>query len=214
MLASSAIPSKSLIAYLAHNLVSNAREDGVIPRELRTRGDSVTRPRAPSGASQKASSVRSVDALNPSTTTAQSGPSATYGDQAWAVGRSLLSSVSNATLKASKTMSNLSDQPARPSLLNSASFGRGFPTTSTSPTRVGGRSGSSATSPTEETPPPSVELASILPDEVRPPTVLLSRLNLGSFFQSNKLGKAKLPTASRFNTSEPPLTDRYGFICE
>lgn len=76
-------------------------------------------------------------------------------------------------------------------------------------------SGSTDASPTGEyTPPPSVELAAIVAEENRPPTVLLSRQNLGSFFQSNQINKAKLVTASRFRNSEPPLTDRYGFICK
>ena len=74
----------------------------------------------------------------------------------------------------------------------------------------------------DELPPPSVELSSIVPDETRPPTVLLSRRNLGSFFQSSKNVNAlvqgatasKLVTASRFKSDEPPLTDRYGFICQ
>ena len=61
-----------------------------------------------------------------------------------------------------------------------------------------------------DTPPPSVELGTIVPDESRPPTVLLSRQNLGSFFQSTR---SKLATATRFESDEPPLTDRYGFIC-
>lgn len=64
--------------------------------------------------------------------------------------------------------------------------------------------------PARDTPPPSVELASIVPDESRPPTVLLSRQNLGSFFQSTRSNK--LPTATRFEGDQPPLTDRYGFI--
>ena len=72
----------------------------------------------------------------------------------------------------------------------------------------------SAVSPSEETPLPSVELSSIVPDEVRPPTVLLSRRNLGNFFQSSKSVPTRLSTASRFKSDEPPLTDRYGFICE
>jgi hypothetical protein len=66
-------------------------------------------------------------------------------------------------------------------------------------------------SPSADTPPPSVELSSIVPDETRPPTVLLSRQNLGSFFQSTR---TKLTTATRFTSDQPPLTDRYGFICE
>lgn len=70
-------------------------------------------------------------------------------------------------------------------------------------------------SPTDDVPPPSVELASIVPDEARPPTVLLSRQNLGNFFMSNNSpGRTKLNTATRFKSDAPPLTDRYGFICE
>lgn len=60
---------------------------------------------------------------------------------------------------------------------------------------------------------PSVEMASIVPDENRPPTVLLSRRQLGSFFQSSK-SVPTLRTATRFSGTEPPLTDRYGFICK
>lgn len=66
--------------------------------------------------------------------------------------------------------------------------------------------------PLPSTPLPSVEMASIVADEYQPPTVMLSRQNLGSFFQTNKSGK--LHTATRFQGSDPPLTDRYGFICE
>jgi hypothetical protein len=63
----------------------------------------------------------------------------------------------------------------------------------------------------EDSPLPSVEMGSMSMDESRPPTVVLSRQNLGGFFQ---VGKGKLITASRFVGDEPPLTDRYGFICQ
>lgn len=92
--------------------------------------------------------------------------------------------------------------PKRPALLNKQST----------------RAPTTAVTPSSETngplPPPSVELASIVPDESRPPTVLLSRQNLGSFFTSSRKGTPKLSTATRFTSDQPPLTDRYGFICK
>lgn len=92
--------------------------------------------------------------------------------------------------------------PKRPALLN----------------RPSSRTPTTAVTPSSEVngplPPPSVELASIVPDESRPPTVLLSRQNLGSFFTSSRKGTPKLSTATRFTSDQPPLTDRYGFICE
>lgn len=90
--------------------------------------------------------------------------------------------------------------PKRPALLTKQSSRA--PTTAVTPTEVNG-----------PLPPPSVELASIVPDESRPPTVLLSRQNLGSFFTSSRKGTPKLSTATRFTSDQPPLTDRYGFIC-
>lgn len=127
------------------------------------------------------------------------------------MGRSLLSSVSNATTRGNKV--NGTDSAARPSLLSRVSSSHPFPTTAVSPPNVERQASARTASPSEDVPLPSVELASIVPDESRPPTVLLSRQNLGFFFQSTKNGRAKLQTASRFSSSEPPLTDRYGFIC-
>jgi hypothetical protein len=134
-----------------------------------------------------------------------------------AIGRSLLSTVSNATMRAKAYSVGIEDQPppsSRPALLNRASSSRAFPTTAVS----GGTFNSHKTPDlsqdnTESMPIPSVELSSIVADENRPPTVLLSRQQLGSFFQSSK-AVPTLRTASRFKSTETPLTDRYGFICK
>ena len=204
ILAQSNTSPNSLVAYLAHALVSNARDEHITAKDPPGRRGSRSRSRATSVASQEA-----VPASRPMG--GDTRDTKRYGDQALAVGRSLLSSVSNATLRG--TM-GITESVPRPSLLSRVSSSRPFPTTAISPPTVDRPSGSSTTSPTEETPPPSVELASIVPDESRPPTVLLSRQNLGSFFQSSKIGRTKMQTASRFKSAEPPLTDRYGFICE
>ncbi|WWC71777.1 uncharacterized protein I206_105736 [Kwoniella pini CBS 10737] len=206
ILLSSEIPSNSLIAYLAHSLVETARDDGIIARDAvsdRRRSKDLSRSRAASTGSQYPASD-----LDKSRETRSSG----YGDQALAatasLGRSLLSSVSNATIRGTKAISSITDDP-RPALISRSSSSRAFPTTAVSAPAAIGQSGSSATSPTEERPLPSVELSSIVPDDIRPPTVTLSRQNLGSFFQT---AKSKLATASRFESEEEPLTDRYGFI--
>ncbi|KAK8854964.1 hypothetical protein IAR55_003704 [Kwoniella newhampshirensis] len=220
ILTSPEIPPNSLIAYLAHSLVSNARDEGIlarIPPDQRHRSrDSHTRSRAASIASQDSVGMT----VDPSSSSSAGTPLKDqlkghgYGDQALAatasLGRSLLSSVSSATLRGTKAISGLSEE-TRPSLLSRTSSSRGFPTTAVSPPS-GVQVGGSHHSPSEETPPPSVELSSIVPDEARPPTVLLSRQNLGSFFQSTKVSKTKMATASRFESDEEPLTDRYGFI--
>ena len=201
ILHSSTIPANSLIAYLAHSLVSNARDEGITAKDPpgRRRSSRETRSRAPSISSQL---------VGASSSQGSSTPSKGYGDSALAatasVGRSLLSSVSNATIRARAT------DDSRPSLLSRASSNRPFPTTAVSALPD---SSAHAETPFDEDPPPSVELSSIVPDETRPPTVLLSRRNLGSFFQSSK-AVPTLRTATRFNAKEPPLTDRYGFICE
>ncbi|WWC63060.1 uncharacterized protein I303_105659 [Kwoniella dejecticola CBS 10117] len=206
ILLSSEIPSNSLIAYLAHSLVENARDEGIVARDAvsdRRRSKDVARSRA--------ASIGSQYPVSESDKTRE-GKQAGYGDQALAatayLGRSLISSVSNATIRGSKAISSIADEP-RPSLLSRTSSNRAFPTTAISAPAAIGHSGSSATSPTEERPLPSVELSSIVPDDIRPPTVTLSRQNLGSFFQNTK---TKLTTASRFESDEEPLTDRYGFI--
>ncbi|WVW85860.1 hypothetical protein I302_107898 [Kwoniella bestiolae CBS 10118] len=206
ILLSSEIPSNSLVAYLSHSLVSNARDDGIIARDAisdRRRSRDLSRSRAASIGSQ----LPSAD-LGSFRDTKGSG----YGDQALAatasLGRTLLSSVSNATIRGTRVISNITDDP-RPSLLHRTSSARAFPTTAISAPSAVAHSGSSATSPTEERPLPSVELSSIVPDDIRPPTVTLSRQNLGSFFQASK---NKLTTASRFESEDEPLTDRYGFI--
>ena len=202
ILVSSTVAADSLTAYLAHSLVSNARDEAITVRDPLNRRKSRDQSRG------RTISIGSLDQQ-------ANRSEKSYGDQALKVGRSLLSSVSNATIKGSKVMSG-TDGGSRPSLLSRVSSGRPFPTTAMSPPIAERQAGygSSSTSPIEEVPLPSLELASIVPDESRPPTVLLSRHNLGSFFQSSKISKAKLQTASRFNSSEPPLTDRYGFICE
>ncbi|WWC90928.1 uncharacterized protein L201_005866 [Kwoniella dendrophila CBS 6074] len=207
ILLSAEIPSNSLIAYLAHSLVSNARDENIVARDAmsdRRRSREFSRSRAASLASQYPVS------LNGDRPRENKGSG--YGDQALAatasLGRTLLSSVSNATIRGTKAITNIGDEP-RPSLLSRTSSSRAFPTTAISAPSAVGQSGSSATSPTEERPLPSVELSSIVPDDIRPPTVTLSRQNLGSFFQATK---TKLATASRFESDDEPLTDRYGFI--
>ncbi|ORY35339.1 rab-GTPase-TBC domain-domain-containing protein [Naematelia encephala] len=204
ILNSPSTPPNSLVAYLAHSLVSNARDAGFIARDAPGKMRS-TRSRAASASSQEAPSINGTPAKNYG-----------YGDQALAVGRSLLSSVSTATLRAKAISSSSSfetpAQPTRPSLLSRVSSSRPFPTTAVSPPAPLQASSSSAASPTEDQPLPSVELSSIVPDETRPPTVLLSRQNLGTFFQSTKAGRGRIKVASRFNGGEEPLTDRYGFI--
>ncbi|CAK9779640.1 TBC-domain-containing protein [Cutaneotrichosporon oleaginosum] len=180
-----------LVASLAHALVSGARDAGIMSRDppSRTRA----RSRAASVGSQQAPTVD------------QHG----YGDQALAatvaVGRTLLKHGKAAI----DGLGDTRDRPApRPALLHRASS-RPFPTTAMAQALPSLDHSPGTGSPSAETPPPSVELSSIVPDETRPPTVLLSRQNLGSFFQSSR---TKLTTATRFTSDQPPLTDRYGFI--
>ena len=134
-----------------------------------------------------------------------------------AIGRSLFSTVSNATMRAKAYSVGVDDQPtpSRPALLNRASSSRAFPTTAVSGGTFNHHDQADVSHDNLEatTPLPSVELSSIVADENRPPTVLLSRQQLGSYFQSSK-AVPTLRTASRFKSSETPLTDRYGFICE
>ncbi|RXK40181.1 hypothetical protein M231_02455 [Tremella mesenterica] len=200
ILVPTSVSSKSLIAYLAHSLVSNARDEGIVAREPPGRRQSrdLSRSRATSIASQL-----SPDLAN-ATPTRERG----YGDQALAatasLGRTLLSSVSTATMRARA----MGEDIGRPSLLSRTSHSRSFPTvTSLAAPQLSDSSPLAQTSPNVEIPPPSVELSSIVPDDARPPTMVLSRQNLGSFFQSTKL-----KTATRFDNGETPLTDRYGFI--
>ncbi|WRT68185.1 uncharacterized protein IL334_005160 [Kwoniella shivajii] len=207
ILNSSEIPSNSLIAYLAHSLVSNARDEGIIARDYlsnRRRSRDLTRGRAASTASHNSIHV-DAESLR------DSKPSG-YSDQAIAatatLGRTLLSSVSSATMRGTRAIANIGEE-SRPSLLSRTSSARAFPTTAVSAPSAVGQSGTSTTLPTDERPLPSVEMASIVPDDIRPPTVTLSRHNLGSFFQNSK---SKLVTASRFESDDEPLTDRYGFI--
>ncbi|KAK4689732.1 small G protein signaling modulator 3, partial [Tremellales sp. Uapishka_1] len=195
------IPANSLIAYLAHSLVGTARDEGIVARDPpgRRRSRDQSRSRAATVSSQDGMSTPQKDAKNG------------YGDQALAatasLGRTLLSSVSSATVRGTKAV--LGEDSPRPSLL---SRGSSATKTALSQPMANHTSSSSATSPLDESPLPSVELSSILPEESRPPTVLLSRQNLGTFFQSTKAGKSRMQTASRFNGNEEPLTDRYGFI--
>lgn len=173
----------------------------------RSRAASVTSQQAaaavePATASAMATSLGSASAIERRDPTG-----AGYSDQAIAatvaVGRTLLS-------RGKAAISGKVDEPmARPALVNRATS-RPFPTTAMAP---------ALQSPGEpgfplhtDTPPPSVELGTIVPDEARPPTVLLSRQNLASFFQSSRVGAPKLATATRFTSDQPPLTDRYGFI--
>ena len=149
----------------------------------------------------------------PAVSTQKIEPSKGYSGSALAVGRSLLSGVSSTTIRAPKTSTG---SLSRSSFVNRAQASRPFPIASSPPPSAESLKHTSDASNSEPLPPPSVELSSIVPDEARPPTVLLSRQNLGSFFMSSKVGRGRLSTASRFknNGDEPPLTDRYGFICE
>lgn len=125
----------------------------------------------------------------------------------------MLSSVTGATIRGSRSGASVAGEEARPSLLSRGSSGHGFSVAAAPSSPAISHSAAVGSPPSEGTPLPSVELSSIVPDESRPPTVLLSRENLGSFFQSNRVNRAKMVTASRFESDEPPLTDRYGFIC-
>ncbi|KAL7423526.1 hypothetical protein Q5752_001106 [Cryptotrichosporon argae] len=198
----STTPPDSLIASLAHRLVSAARDAGIVARdpvELR-------RERSRSRAASLSASVRRDDAIpvpKPSRGDTRGGAPAWAGaaDTVSAtvnMGRSLLSSVSTATIRAARAPP-AQPHDDRPGLLSRSSSSRHF----------GANSNERDDEDDDEVPAPSVEMASILPDETRPPTVLLNRHNLGSFFQSNR---AKIVTATRFKAAEPPLTDRYGFI--
>ena len=218
ILVSNTTVHNSLVAYLAHALVSNARDDGISIRETVRRNSR-----------SRAASISSTD--NPYKTPDAKDTYTGYGDTALAMGKSLfssVSSVSSATLRGSKLPASSyagstnddsgthhTSYQHRPSLLSRVSSSRPFPTTAVSPPNLDYHASSGGASPSEETPPPSVELASIVPDESRPPTVLLSRQNLGNFFLSHRAaGRGLVSTASRFKGGEAPLTDRYGFICE
>lgn len=212
------------MAYLAHALVSTARDEGIIAKDPpnRRRGATISQSRS------RAASIASAELINATTGPAStSGPDARrdsqsgkgYSDQAIAatasLGRSLLSSVSNATIRAKTYTPTNDDHPtsstsSRPSLLSRVSSSRPATTAITS---VPITPQVSQSSPEDGPSLPSVEMASIVADENRPPTVLLSRRQLGSFFQSSK-SVPTLRTATRFSGSEPPLTDRYGFICK
>ncbi|BEI79922.1 hypothetical protein CcaverHIS002_0104510 [Cutaneotrichosporon cavernicola] len=182
--------AEPLVASLAHTLVSGARDAGIMSRD-------------PPGRARARSRAASVGSQQASTSTADAHG---YGDHAIAatvaVGRTLL--------KHGKAAIDGLGEPARPrpALLHRASS-RPFPTTAMAQALPSPDHSPNTTSPSADTPPPSVELSSIVPDETRPPTVLLSRQNLGSFFQSSR---TKLTTATRFTSDQPPLTDRYGFI--
>ncbi|TXT10778.1 hypothetical protein VHUM_02283 [Vanrija humicola] len=190
---SARINASSSIARLAHTLVSNARDAHVVPREPPTAKREHARSRAASVASQQAAAASGTG----------------YSDQAIAatvaVGRTLLSRSKAAISGGSK----VEEPMARPTLVHRATS-RPFPTTAMAPALQG--SGELGLPAHSDTPPPSVELGTIVPDEDRPPTVLLSRQNLASFFQSSRVGAPKLATATRFTSDQPPLTDRYGFI--
>lgn len=208
ILVSPDIPSTSLVAYLAHSLVSTARDEGIVAKDPagRRRANTASQPRS------RVASVVSTDRLS---VNSAPGPPSTkgYGDQAIAatasLGRSLLSSVSGGTIRPRVQ----DDQPARPSLLSRVSSSRPYPTTAVSDVPITPQISNTSPQLDPAQTLPSVEMASIVPDENRPPTVLLSRRQLGSFFQSSK-SVPTLRTATRFKGTEPPLTDRYGFICK
>jgi hypothetical protein len=196
--------------------VSNARNiESTIKEPLGRRRSNTADRNKPRAASNASTDSRDQPSGSEERTAAKS-----YGDSAISatatLGRSFLSSVSNATMRAKAYSISGADQnlPSRPSLLNRASSSRPFPTTALSAGPVGQQTSATASSAdVDGSTLPSVELSSIVPDENRPPTVLLSRQQLGSFFQSSR-AVPTLRTASRFNGSGPPLTDRYGFICK
>lgn len=177
------------LASYAHALVSNARDQGIAPRD-------------PAGRRRARSRAASVNSKGED---ASSG----YGDQANAATAAVGQLLSRGKAAISALQPPQPSRPARPALSHRASS-RPYPTTAMA-TSLPSPGNSPDDSPAE-TPPPSVELSSIVPDETRPPTVLLSRQNLGSFFQSTRAPK-KLTTATRFTGDLEPLTDRYGFIC-
>ncbi|XAO21799.1 hypothetical protein I312_100555 [Cryptococcus bacillisporus CA1280] len=201
-------PPKALIARLAHSLVSNARDEGIVAKEPANhrRSRDVSRSRAISLGDQEC--LQTDEARN------KDGKG--YGDAALtataSLGRTLLSSVTGATIRGSRSGASVAGEEARPSLLSRGSSGHGFSVAAAPSSAAISHSAAVGSPAFEGTPLPSVELSSIVPDESRPPTVLLSRENLGSFFQSNRVNRAKMVTASRFESDEPPLTDRYGFI--
>ncbi|KIR80605.1 hypothetical protein I306_02059 [Cryptococcus gattii EJB2] len=201
-------PPKALIARLAHSLVSNARDEGIVAKEPANhrRSRDVSRSRA----------ISLGDQERLQTDEAKIKDGKGYGDSALtataSLGRTLLSSVTGATIRGSRSGASVAGEEARPSLLSRGSSGHGFSVAAAPSSPAISHSAAVGSPAFEETPLPSVELSSIVPDESRPPTVLLSRENLGSFFQSNRVNRAKMVTASRFESDEPPLTDRYGFI--
>ncbi|KIR36411.1 hypothetical protein I352_01360 [Cryptococcus deuterogattii MMRL2647] len=200
-------PPKALIARLAHSLVSNARDEGIFAKEpANRRSRDVSRSRA----------ISLGDQEHLQTDEARNKDGKGYGESALtataSLGRTLLSSVTGATIRGSRSGASVAGEEARPSLLSRGSSGHGFSVAAAPSSPAISHSAAVGSPPSEGTPLPSVELSSIVPDESRPPTVLLSRENLGSFFQSNRVNRAKMVTASRFESDEPPLTDRYGFI--
>lgn len=200
ILTSSRINPSSVIARLSHALVTAARDQGITTKEPlgRRRSSRENRSRAVSIISQQ-SSLLSTGSASPSKEPG-------YGDALVATatyGKSLLSTISTATLRGAKQMTYGASTPSRPALIDRASSSKLFPTTAIAATPT-------TTSPTATL--PSVELSSIVSEENQAPTVLLSRQNLGSFFSHGKR-VTKMQTATRFNGDEPPLTDRYGFIC-
>lgn len=226
ILVSATIPSTSLVAYLAHALVSTARDEGIVAKDPPGRKRAFTINSGRSRATSNASAEQIYESSGSSSGVQGAGSARDpqmgkgYSDQAIAVtaslGRSLLSSVSNATARAKTYGSSHQEASptARPSLLNRVSSSRPNPTTALSSTPVTPQISQTTSHPGSDDYPtlPSVEMSSIVPDEHRPPTVLLSRRQLGSFFQSSK-SVPTLRTATRFSGTDPPLTDRYGFIC-
>lgn len=200
-------PPKPLIAQLAHSLVRNARDEGIVAKEPMNhrRSRDLSRSRAISLGGRERSQTDET----------RNKDSKAHGDSALSatalLGRSLLSSVTGATIRGSRSGASVVNEEIRPSILSRGSSGHGLAAAPSSPAIS--HSAAMGSPPSEAAPLPSVELSSIVPDESRPPTVLLSRENLGSFFQSNRVNRAKMVTASRFESDEPPLTDRYGFIC-
>ncbi|OWZ43504.1 hypothetical protein C351_02880 [Cryptococcus neoformans c8] len=199
-------PPKPLIAQLAHSLVRNARDEGIVAKEPMNhrRSRDLSRSRAISLGGRERSQTDET----------RNKDSKAHGDSALSatalLGRSLLSSVTGATIRGSRSGASVVNEEIRPSILSRGSSGHGLAAAPSSPAIS--HSAAMGSPPSEAAPLPSVELSSIVPDESRPPTVLLSRENLGSFFQSNRVNRAKMVTASRFESDKPPLTDRYGFI--
>jgi hypothetical protein len=199
----------SLIAYLAHSLVSHAQEEGITVKEpQQSRRVSVSR--------------------QPGRERRRQTPNAgsTYGEQAMQITASLSSALAGVGVDPRKFIpsSRVSAVDARRALLRSLPGGRpeGRTSEGSATPRTPVTAGSAAVGDTTTTPPPpsssptrtmpAVELNSIGSWSSRPPTLLPRRNTLDDFLHLDR-GDAKV--ASQFDGKDvKPYTDRYGFVCE